>query len=172
MVRCNSRSLNGNRQHKNNFPEKLFMLIICCPPKRVEPFNWEIAMGGGGGKTYRAILEALQNSFWRAQKPGLVWSVPVPSKWQGVNGGGGESYHRWGGPEPFLGGGFMVWFPLPWVFHPLCFLWSEVISTHCLERLFEEEHCHGDFVDHSTRRENQLSWTLLWAFSCTLSWRI
>ena len=34
--------------------------------------------GGGGGK--RTIESALQNQFWRAQKVGLVWSVPVPSK--------------------------------------------------------------------------------------------
>ena len=32
--------------------------------------------------------------------------------------GGGESYHKWGGPKPFLGRGFMVCFPLPWVFPP------------------------------------------------------
>ena len=31
-----------------------------------------------GGK--RTIERALQNQFWRAQKAGLVWSVPVPSK--------------------------------------------------------------------------------------------
>ena len=32
----------------------------------------------GGGK--RTIECALQNQFWRAQKVGLVWSVPVPFK--------------------------------------------------------------------------------------------
>ena len=47
-------------------------------------------MGGGGGKTYRAILRgggrkhtverSLQNQFWMPQKVGLVWSVPVSSK--------------------------------------------------------------------------------------------
>ena len=31
-----------------------------------------------GGK--RTIESALQNQFWRAQKGGLVWSAPVPSK--------------------------------------------------------------------------------------------
>ena len=34
--------------------------------------------------------------------------------------GGGKSYHKWGGPKPFLGRGFMVCFPLPWV-PPPCF---------------------------------------------------
>ena len=42
----------------------------------------------GGGKTYRAILgggkrtikHPLQNQFWRPQKVGFVWSVPVSSK--------------------------------------------------------------------------------------------
>ena len=41
-----------------------------------------------GGKTYRAILgggkrtieRTLQNQFWRPQKVGFVWSVPVSSK--------------------------------------------------------------------------------------------
>ena len=44
----------------------------------------------GGGKTYRAILGGggekrtikcpLQTQFWRPQKVGFVWSVPVSSK--------------------------------------------------------------------------------------------
>ena len=49
--------------------------------------SWKAANGGGGGKTYRAILGgkrtiecALQTHFWRPQKVGLVWSAPVSSK--------------------------------------------------------------------------------------------
>ena len=52
----------------------------------------------------------LQNQFWRAQKVGLVWSAPVPSKDNdkvSTNGGRGENV--WG-PKPFLGRGFMVCF--------------------------------------------------------------
>ena len=66
----------------------------------------------GGGK--RTIACALQNHFWRAQKVGLVWSVPVHSKekCQCVNNGEGGGNHRWGGPKLFLGRGFMVCFPL------------------------------------------------------------
>ena len=40
--------------------------------------NVSCDFGGGGGK--RTIECALQNQFWRAQKVGLIWSVPVPSK--------------------------------------------------------------------------------------------
>ena len=64
-------------------------LCLCCfffPEK-----CWEFAKGGGGGKTYRcdfggggggkrAIKHPLQNQFWRPQKVGFVWSVPVSSK--------------------------------------------------------------------------------------------
>ena len=34
--------------------------------------------GGGVGK--RTLERTLQNWFWRAQKVGLVWSVPVPTR--------------------------------------------------------------------------------------------
>ena len=34
--------------------------------------------GGGGGK--RTIKHPLQNQFWRPQKVGFVWSLPVSSK--------------------------------------------------------------------------------------------
>ena len=54
----------------------------------------------GGGKTYRAILggakrtikHPLQNQFWRPQKVGFVWSVPVSSKETDIawTKGGGE----------------------------------------------------------------------------------
>ena len=48
--------------------------------------SWEFAKGGakrivrfwGGGK--RTIKHPLQNQFWRPQKVGFVWSVPVSSK--------------------------------------------------------------------------------------------
>ena len=54
---------------------------------------------------------------------GFAWSVPVSSKEnnRAKTKGGGKTYHRWGGPTPFLGRGFMVCFPLPRVFHPPLF---------------------------------------------------
>ena len=45
----------------------------------------------GGGK--RTIERALQNQFWRPQKVGITWSVPVSSKENNrakTNGGGGN----------------------------------------------------------------------------------
>ena len=66
-----------------------------------------LGSGWGGGKTYRVNLGgrkrtaecALQNHFWRPQKLGLVWSVPLS-----FNKGndrespkrGGKTYRRWG----------------------------------------------------------------------------
>ena len=78
----------------------------------------------GGGK--RTIKCPLQTQFWRPQKVGFVWSVPVSSKENDIawTGGGRKSYHKWGGPKPFLGRGFMVCFPLPWGPPPFVFLWS------------------------------------------------
>ena len=51
-----------------------------------KPLSWEFAEGGGqnvscdflGGQ--RTIKCPLQNQFWRPQKMGFVWSVPVSSK--------------------------------------------------------------------------------------------
>ena len=46
--------------------------------------NWEATNGGGGDVSCDfvgaklAIERARQNQFWRSQKVGLVWSVPVP----------------------------------------------------------------------------------------------
>ena len=61
-------------------------------------------MGGGakrivrfwGGK--RTIERALQNQFWRPQKVGFAWSVPVSSE-ERAKTNGGETYHRWGGVQ-------------------------------------------------------------------------
>ena len=68
-----------------------------------------------GGKTHRAILEGkrtverpLQNHFWRPQKVGFVWAVPVSSKENR-----GKRIIGRGGPTPFWGRGFMVCHPLP-----------------------------------------------------------
>ena len=73
---------------------------------------------GGGGMYHRARPK---NQFWRPQKVGFAWPVPGSSKQQGKNKrGGGKRIIGGGGPKPFLGRGFMVCFPLPWVFHPLC----------------------------------------------------
>ena len=49
-------------------------------------------------------------------------------------GGGGESYHKWGGPKPFLGRGFMVLFSPPLSFPPpLCFSLIDTVPLlgHC-----------------------------------------
>ena len=48
----------------------------------------------------------------------IVQLCPLPPWTNG--GGGGEPYHRWTewGPKPFLGRGFLVYFPLSWVFLP------------------------------------------------------
>ena len=40
--------------------------------------NVSCDFGGGGGK--RTIECALQNQFWRPQKVGFAWSVPVSFK--------------------------------------------------------------------------------------------
>ena len=85
----------------------------------------------GEGKTYRTILGggkctiecALQNQFWRPQKVGFAWSVPVSSKEnnRAKTNGGEKTYHRWGGPKPFLGMGFYGMFSPPLSFFtPLC----------------------------------------------------
>ena len=72
----------------------------------------------GGGETYhrvhnpKPVLEASESGIC------LVCAGFLQGKRQGENERGGETYHRWGGTKPFLGRGFMVCFPLPWVFHP------------------------------------------------------
>ena len=99
----------------------------------------EIVTNGGakrivrflGGKTcHRAcppkpVLEASESGI------GLVCALSLRGKWHCVNKRGGKTYHRWGGgPEPFLGRGFMVCFPLPWVFHPLLFFSDETVYVN------------------------------------------
>ena len=69
-----------------------------------------------GGKTYRAILgggertieRALRNWFWRAQKVGLVWSVPVPSNMTGCELRGGNRIIGGGFQNRFWGG--VLWY--------------------------------------------------------------
>ena len=92
----------------------------------------------GGGKTYRVNLggggkrtaeRALQNHFWRSQKLGLVWSVPLSFKGNDRESPkkGGGTYRRWGVQKRFWGGVFRRiygMFSTPWVFHPpLAALW-------------------------------------------------
>ena len=84
-----------------------------------ETAPWETANGG---------------QFRRPQKVGFVWSVTVSSKEiTGRVQTGGKTYHRWGGPNPFLGRGFMLCFPLLRVFHPLL-RFSERVLFFCLTR--------------------------------------
>ena len=54
--------------------------------------------GGGGGE--RTAERALQNQFWRPQKLGLVWSVPLPFKRNDR-----ESPKRGEGAKRIVGGG-------------------------------------------------------------------
>ena len=61
----------------------------------------------GGGK--RTAECALQNHFWRPQKLGLVWSVPLSFKGndsESPKKGGGKTYRRWGVQKRFWGGVF------------------------------------------------------------------
>ena len=69
--------------------------------------------GGSFGK--RTAERALQNHFWRRQKLGLVWSVPLSSKENDRESSkrGGGAYRRWGGPKTFLGRDFTVCSPPP-----------------------------------------------------------
>ena len=74
-------------------------VLLKFPPTLVLVHRWLFPVLGG--KTYRAILggggkrtieRALQNQFWRPQKVGFAWSVPVSSKENNrakTNGGGG-----------------------------------------------------------------------------------
>ena len=85
------------------------------------------AAAEGGGKTYRVNLGggkrtaecALQNHFWRPQKLGLVWSVPLSFKGndrESPKRGGGETYRGWGSKNVFGEGffaEFTVCFPPP-----------------------------------------------------------
>ena len=68
----------------------------------------------GGSKTYRAIffwgggkgtIECpLQTQFWRTKKSDSSGLCPFPQrKMTGREQGGGETYHRWGGPKLFFG---------------------------------------------------------------------
>ena len=98
-------------------------------------------MGGGGGKTCRAIWggestieRALQNQFWRPQKVGFAWPMPVSSKekQQGENKRGGKRIigGGGGGPKPLLGRGFYGMFSPPLSFPPpFVFLWNGAWSS-------------------------------------------
>ena len=121
-------------------------ILILCPPNSGQFFvGGKSQRGGGGGKTYRGgkrtIDCPLQNQFWRPQKVGFVWSVPVSCNFPLTGceqaGGGGETYHRWGGGSKpvFWGRGFMVCLPFPSVFHPPLFFFKpaglEILEYLC-----------------------------------------
>ena len=67
-----------------------------------------------GEKTYHRVRPPKPCSFGGLRKWDLP-GVPVSSKEnnRAKTNGGGKTYHRWGGPKPFLERGFMVCFPLP-----------------------------------------------------------
>ena len=78
----------------------------------------------GGGK--RTIKHHLQNQFWRPQKVGFVWSVPVSSKENDIawTKGGGNRIISGGVQNRFWGGDLWYVFPsLEFPPPPLCFLW-------------------------------------------------
>ena len=114
--------LSFQRQTPEEWNPVFLLCLHFCRGSRETP---EPKAANGGGKTYRAIwgggggkrtIEcALQNQFWRPQKVGFASSVPASSKEKTgrKQKGGGKTYHRWGGPKPFLERGFMVCFPLP-----------------------------------------------------------
>ena len=67
------------------------------------------------GEGKRTIERALQNQFWRPEKVGFAWSVPVSFKEnnRAKTNGGGKRIMGGGGPKPILGRGFVVCFALP-----------------------------------------------------------
>ena len=84
---------------------------------------------GGGGKTYRrdfggggkrTIKPPSKTSFGGLRKWDLSGLCPFPLRRMTLRKqrGGGNRIISAGGPKPFLGRGFMVCFPLPWVFPP------------------------------------------------------
>ena len=104
-----------------------------CPPGSWGDFStWEFAKGGGQnvscdlGWGKRTIKHPLQNQFWRPQKVGFVWSVPVPLRRMTLRKQrGGKSYHKWGGSKTVFGEGFYGIFSPPLSFPPpFVFLWS------------------------------------------------
>ena len=117
---------------------------------------------GGGGK--RTAECALQNHFWRPQKLGLVWSVPLSFK-----GNDRESPKKGGGGKRIVGGGsknvfgegffaeFTVCFPPPWVSTPLGRSLKYAsrrkgdflpCMSHCASRLFWPHLQHWDRLVH------------------------
>ena len=72
---------------------------------------------GGGGK--RTIECALQNQFWRPQKVGFAWSLPVSSKEnnRAKTKGGGKRIIG-GGSKTVFGKGFYGMFSPPLSFPP------------------------------------------------------
>ena len=84
--------------------------------------TWEFAKGGakrivrfwgGGGK--RTIKHPVQNQFWRPQKVGFVWSVPVSSKENDIarTKGGGNRIISGGVQNRFWGGDLWYVYPSP-----------------------------------------------------------
>ena len=75
----------------------------------------------GGGK--RTIECALQNQFWRPQKVGFAWSVPVSSKEnnRAKTNGGGKRIIGGGVQNRFWEGVLWYVFPSPEFSTPLCF---------------------------------------------------
>ena len=92
---------------------------------------WESASGGGGAKRIvqffggeRTIECPLQSQFWRHQKVGFVWSVPVFSKAGREQTGGGNVSEVGGSKTVFWGGVLWYVFPSPECSPPpfFCFL--------------------------------------------------
>ena len=136
--RCGSRLASGNESGRGA-SEKQNQYDEYKQPSKLQ-FGKRLM----GGKTYRAIFLggkrtiecALQNQFWRPQKVGFAWSVPVPSKENNrAKTNGGKTYHRAGGSKTVFGKGFYGMFSPPLSFPPpFCFSLnnpSEPLQVSC-----------------------------------------
>ena len=131
--------------------------------------NVSCAFGGGGGE--RTVKRPLQTQFWRPQKVGFVWSVPVSSMENDIAWakGGGNRITSGGGSKTVFGEGF--YFLLPWVPPPLCFslkAWTGKIQKGTGGRGWDRQSCH------SCRKSSQIVvtfydefyddlWRFMWA---------
>ena len=117
-----------------------------------------------GGKTYRVIFFGggegriecpLRNQFWRRQKVGFVWSVPVPLRQMTGCGQMGEKRIIGVGVQARLGGGGggVLWcvFPLPEFPPPLCrCLKIEARKPTQNPEIPKEHHVYTNFFENFT----------------------
>ena len=84
--------------------------------------NVSCDFGGGENVPWSALSKTGFGGLRKWDLPGLCRFPLRKTPGRKTNGGGGETYHRCGGPKPFLGRGLMVCFsPPPEFSTPLCF---------------------------------------------------